>query len=89
MPKYKHGSVERNRLKRRLRELVRTRLLPVLPPADIVIKPWPQGYEASFESLTRDVERARGQIVKLFGNREPGAGSRERPTGDPVRGETG
>jgi RNase P protein component len=30
VPKYGHSSVERNRLKRRLRELVRTRLLPAL-----------------------------------------------------------
>ncbi len=35
VPKYGHTSVDRNRLKRRLRELVRTRLLPSLrPPAD-------------------------------------------------------
>jgi hypothetical protein len=30
VPKYGHSSVDRNRLKRRLRELVRTRLLPSL-----------------------------------------------------------
>jgi RNase P protein component len=30
VPKYGHSSVDRNRLKRRLRELVRTRLLPAL-----------------------------------------------------------
>jgi RNase P protein component len=37
VPKYGHSSVERNRLKRRLRELVRTRLLPALrvdPPIE-------------------------------------------------------
>ncbi len=33
VPKYGHSSVDRNRLKRRLRELVRTRLLPSLRPA--------------------------------------------------------
>jgi ribonuclease P protein component len=32
VPKYGHSSVDRNRLKRRLRELVRTRLLPSLRP---------------------------------------------------------
>lgn len=32
VPKYGHTSVDRNRLKRRLRELVRTRLLPSLRP---------------------------------------------------------
>lgn len=33
VPKYGHSSVDRNRLKRRLRELVRTQLLPSLRPA--------------------------------------------------------
>jgi RNase P protein component len=33
VPKYGHTSVDRNRLKRRLRELVRTRLLPSLRPS--------------------------------------------------------
>ena len=66
MPKHKRSGVERNRLKRRLRELVRTRMLPVLPPADVVIRPAPHAYDASFDALARDVERARDQVARIF-----------------------
>jgi ribonuclease P protein component len=65
VPKQKHSSVERNRLKRRLRELVRTRLLDVLealPPADVVIRSFPEAYDASFASLERQVEKIAGRL---------------------------
>ena len=55
MPKQKHTSVERNRLKRRLRELARTRLLPVLPPVDLVIRTLPEAYGATFAALEREM----------------------------------
>jgi len=55
VPKQKHSSVERNRLKRRLRELARTRLLPVLPPVDLVIRTLPEAYGASFAALEREI----------------------------------
>ena len=32
VPRHRHTAVARNRLKRRLRELVRTQLLPAAPP---------------------------------------------------------
>ena len=51
VPKYKHTGVARNQLKRRLREIVRTRVLPMLPPGDLVIRPQPAAYDASFEQL--------------------------------------
>ena len=66
MPKYKRNGVERNRLKRRLRELVRTRLLPALPVADVVIRPWPNGYDATFEQLSHEIDTARRKLEKLF-----------------------
>ena len=66
VPKYKRSGVERNRLKRRLRELVRTRLLPAIPAADVVIRPWPNAYDASFDVLAREIESARGRLVKAF-----------------------
>ena len=68
MPKQKHSSVERNRLKRRLRELVRTRLLDVLdalPPADVVIRSFPEAYDASFASLERQVEKIGARLRNL------------------------
>ena len=63
VPKYKHTGVARNQLKRRLREIVRTRVLPILPPGDLVIRPHPTAYGASFEQLAGELagaaERAR------------------------------
>jgi RNase P protein component len=75
--------VERNRLKRRLRELARTRLLPVLPPADVVIRPRPDAYAASFDALARQIAHAAGQLLRVLGAR-PG----DR-TGGPTGGPTG
>ena len=52
----KHGqnSVARNRLKRRLRELVRVTVLPTLAPQDVVIRTLPSAYTQSWASLTGD-----------------------------------
>jgi len=50
--------VDRNRLKRRLRELVRIELLPVLsdrPSADIAIRARRESYAAEFEALRDDI----------------------------------
>jgi len=67
VPRYSGSAVDRNRLKRRLRELVRTHLLPVAPSADVVIRARPDAYTASFEALAGDVERAAVQLGRLFG----------------------
>ncbi len=66
VPRYSRSAVDRNRLKRRLRELVRTRLLPVVPPADVVIRARPHAYAAAFDALAADVARAAGQVTRLF-----------------------
>ena len=71
VPKHKRTGVERNRLKRRLRELVRTRMLAVLPPADVVIRPQPHAYDASFDALALDVEKARDAIARIFRRAAP------------------
>jgi RNase P protein component len=49
-----------------LRELVRTRLLPAAPSADVVIRARPEAYAASFDALVIDVERASAQLRRLF-----------------------
>jgi ribonuclease P protein component len=66
VPRYSASAVDRNRLKRRLRELVRTRLLPVAPPADVVIRARPTAYAASLDMLEADVTRAAAQLSRLF-----------------------
>ena len=56
VPKYKHTIVERNKLRRRLRELVRTRVLPVVASSDILIRPLPHAYVAAFAVLAREID---------------------------------
>ncbi len=56
VPKHRHSIVERNRLKRRLREIVRQDILPsVSVAADIVVRVGPRAYEASFETLRTEL----------------------------------
>jgi ribonuclease P protein component len=58
VPRFRHTAVARNRLKRRLRELSRTRLLQSEISADVVIRIRPEAYRASFAELTAEVEQA-------------------------------
>ena len=51
VPKHGKSSVERNLLKRRLRELTRTVILPQLAPVDMVIHARPSAYRLRFEEL--------------------------------------
>lgn len=64
VPKHKHSGVERNRLKRRLRELARLRLLPTLPAGAVLLRARPEAYRAEFEALARDVERAAREAAR-------------------------
>ena len=66
MPRHKHSAVARNTLKRRLRELVRTQLLPVAPPADVVLRARREAYDATFAMLAADVARAADQLDRVF-----------------------
>ena len=58
VPRHRQTAVARNRVKRRLRELSRTRLLPLDLAADIVIRIRPEAYRASFPELASDFDRA-------------------------------
>ncbi|HUR00049.1 MAG TPA: ribonuclease P protein component [Gemmatimonadaceae bacterium] len=64
VPRYRHSAVARNRIKRRLRELSRTRLLPADVAADIVIRIRADAYRAPFAALAIDVDRALGQLLQ-------------------------
>ena len=66
MPRHKQTAVARNRLKRRLRELVRVTLLPVAPPADVLLRARREAYDATFEMLAADVARAAAQLDRIF-----------------------
>ncbi len=64
VPKHKHSGVERNQLKRRLRELARLRLLPALAHGAVLLRARPEAYAAAFEALGRDVERAAREAAR-------------------------
>lgn len=53
--KFGYTAVERNKLKRRLRELVRMRMLPVIAPMDLLVRARREAYGATFETLRDDV----------------------------------
>ena len=68
VPRHKHSAVDRNRLKRRLRELARTRLLPALDglAGDLVIRVRPEAYGDSFEALARQLARAARDLRRIL-----------------------
>lgn len=55
VPKYGRSAVSRNRIKRQLREIIRTSILAVLPPVDVVIKAYPSVYTAAFSTLADEL----------------------------------
>jgi ribonuclease P protein component len=73
VPKYKHSAVDRNRLKRRLRELVRTRLLPVLRTSpgdghmmglDVVVRALPSAYRVQWPALAVEIDRLGPAVMR-------------------------
>ncbi|HEX8906079.1 MAG TPA: ribonuclease P protein component [Longimicrobiaceae bacterium] len=59
VPKHKHEIVERNRVKRRLRELGRTVVLPGLRNSglalDVLVRARPEAYAAGYDELRREL----------------------------------
>ena len=64
VPRFKRSAVMRNRLKRRLRELTRVRLLPADLPADVILRVRPEAYDATFDALAADIMQALAQLVR-------------------------
>ena len=60
--KHRHTIVERNRLRRRLRELVRVRLIPQSSAMDVVIRSLPAAYDATMAVLTIEIEEIRRKL---------------------------
>ena len=65
VPLYKHSAVARNRLKRRLRELIRVEWLPLLPALDVVIKVIPPAYDRDFDALRAEMRQAAERLTRL------------------------
>ena len=57
VPRFGNTAVARNRLRRHLRELSRRRLMPLLTPIDLVIKPRTNAYRATFTELAGELEQ--------------------------------
>lgn len=64
VPKHGQSSVARNRLKRRLRELVRVTVLPGLAPVDAVIRTLPGAYRQSWQALRQDFETLTARLPR-------------------------
>jgi len=70
VPKHGHSSVERNRLKRRLRELGRLQLLGMMrgvspgSAADVVMRAQPGAYSLEYAQLRSEVELLSARLVK-------------------------
>lgn len=62
VPRYGHSAVDRNLVKRRLRDLARTQLLPTLAVIDVVIRATPSAYAASYDTLRAALEKATRQL---------------------------
>jgi ribonuclease P protein component len=56
VPKHGQNIVDRNRTKRRLRELVRLRLLPVIGRVDLLVRAKPEAYRSTFDELGAQVD---------------------------------
>lgn len=65
VPRFGHSAVERNRVKRRLRESVRLELLPDARAVDVVIHTSKAAYGLPFRDLKAEVERVAGALKRL------------------------
>lgn len=66
VPKHGRSIVERNRLKRRLREIVRQNILQRIPSVDMIVRTQPEAYSATFASLERELLCGEAQVRRFF-----------------------
>jgi ribonuclease P protein component len=62
VPRYQHSAVARNRVRRRLREIVRRGPLAGLSPVDVLVRARRVAYEAGHAELRMDLTAALGRI---------------------------
>ncbi len=67
VPKVGHTAVARNRLKRRLRELARLRLLPLPASCDVAIRCEKSAYRRTFDALEKEITDIGIALVTRFG----------------------
>ena len=62
VPKHRHSAVERNKLKRRLRELIRLHVLPHVKDLQLVVRTMPDAYNASMQELAAEISNGLHQL---------------------------
>jgi len=67
VPKHGRSSVERNRLKRRLREILRREIVPVISERsmDVVVRTNSRAYEMGFEALRLELREAMQRLLAV------------------------
>ena len=63
--KHGHSVVERNKLKRRLRELVRLHVIPNFAGIDLVLYAGSSAFGLEFEKLARETIRIKAQLSSV------------------------
>ena len=63
--KHGHSAVERNRLRRKLRELVRLYIIPEFTGIDIVLYASPGAYELEFKKLMEETIRIKARLTSV------------------------
>lgn len=62
VPLYQRTAVQRNQLRRRIREILRRETLRLLPPVDLVVRARREAYGASFGVLRDELNQAAAKI---------------------------
>jgi len=63
VPRHGKSAVDRNRLKRRLREIIRQDVLPSEHGLDIIVKAAPSAYAVPFGDLRTEVNGVLGRLM--------------------------
>ena len=63
MPRHGQSAVDRNRLKRRLREIIRQDVLPSNRGLDIIVRAAPGAYAVEFADLRTEVTGLIGRLI--------------------------
>jgi len=62
VPLYQRTAVQRNQLRRRIREILRRETLRLLPPVDLVVRARREAYSATFAVLRDELAQAATKI---------------------------
>jgi ribonuclease P protein component len=62
VPRFGETAVARNRLRRRVREILRRELVETLPPVDVVVRANRSAYAARFAELRAELTGATGRL---------------------------